>query len=338
MPTQRLVHAVPLQILPRERVSFSRASLVPGVSMQQFSGPMARAINLRDKLFQIQPNFLPTHVLVVDQTAYLNSLDARLAKEGITREKREPEFVDIRGISRQVLIAISLVGRAPWQVGGTHSFDHSDSDFPYSSAGYRPSPPTGVSDFLRYGAPDGWFVDISASKLRTTASRLDRYYRTGSWWQDRLGVALGYLWSALTTSHPELAFAALCMALEAIATSGDKEITHSLAERCALLARTTIREREEMYVEVKSLYGLRSKIVHGRSGPRRGPLTSETLAITAKQSHVPRSKVFRLLAIVIDVINEVLRSPSLLQILRTRQNDDNEGKAIDAFFLRLLLQ
>jgi len=166
---------------------------------------------------------------------------------------------------------------------------------------------------------------------------LDRYYRTGIWWNDRLSVALGYLWSALTTSHPELSFTALCMALEAITTSANTEVTHILAERCALLARKTVSSRQAAYAELKQLYALRSKIVHGRSAPRKGSMTWETLAISAKYSMVPRAQVFCLLAYVIDVINGVLGNRALLKILYTKQSEDAESKAIDEYFQRLLL-
>jgi hypothetical protein len=244
--------------------------------IQTFSGRLARDISRQVKTLPVQPGFAPTHLIVVDQATYLNALDARLVNEGRTRPSGEHEIVDMRGIARQVLISLTLVGRSTWQIGGS-----------FSSGGYSHAQTQSVSELLRWSAPTGWFSDITPVALRTTTCQLDRYYRTGTWWVDRLSVALGYLWSALTTTHAELAFAALCMALEAIATNANTEVTHILAERCSLLARKRMVERRDIYAEIKALYGLRSKIVHGRSAPRKGPITWETLSVTAKQSMVP---------------------------------------------------
>lgn len=338
MPIPRLILAVPVAITPANRIRFARANLLPGISIQTYTGRLAHDIEHRVKSFPEKPGFVPTHLVIVDQTTYLKALDSRLDIEGLIRPTTEHESVDIPGILRQVLISMTLVGRLKWQVGGYHKFYHSEPGFPFRSAGYSHAPTVHASILLRRSEPAVfWYNDVHHTSLRSTAVKLDRYYRTDIWWNDRLSVALGYLWSALTTTHPELSFVALCMALEAIATSKNTEITHILAERCALLARKTGPERQAAYAELKQLYDLRSKIVHGRSAPRKGPMTWETLAISAKYSMVPLTKVSSLLDYVIDVINSVLGNRALLNILYTKQSETNETKAIDEYFLRLLL-
>lgn len=193
MATQYLIYAVPIEIQPQARLVFSRAALHAGVSLQRAVGPLARKVADRTKFLPVQPGFLPTHLIVVDQTEYLAALDKRLAVAGTHREKHEWEFIDLNGITRQVLVAITLLGRCAWTLGGTHTFDNSESGFPYSSAGYAHRPSEAVSGLLRYADSPDWFLNIRAKALRTTCEKIDCYYRHGSWWVDRLSVALGYL-------------------------------------------------------------------------------------------------------------------------------------------------
>ena len=93
-----------------------------------------------------------------------------------------------------------------------------------------------------------------------------------------------------------------------------------------------------MYAQIKDLYALRSKIVHGRSEPRKGPMNWETLAITAKQSLVPRSEIVKLLAVTIQVLKSVLARPQLLELLHVKRSEDKASEAMNQFFLHLLLR
>jgi hypothetical protein len=285
----------------------------------------------------VRPGFIPTHLIVVDQSEYLTALDQRLAAAGTQREKPAVEFIDLYGIARQVLVAATLQGKSVWTIGGNHTFDNSGPGSPYTSAGYSHRLTEGVGALLRYSTPPGWFVDIRARDLRTTCERLDRYYRHGSWWVDRLSVALGYLWSGLTSQHPELAFVSFCTSLEALASTSQNEIAHILAERCAVLVHPPGTERVAMYTQIKDLYALRSNIVHGRSAPRKGPVSWETLAISAKQSLVPRSEVTKLLGVTTQVLKSVLARPQLLELLYVRRSKDKELEAMNQYYLNLLL-
>lgn len=336
--TQRLLHVIPVAIQPQKRLQFVRAGLYEGISLCRAAGPLARQVAEQAKALQVQSGFMPTHLIVIEQNQYFEGLDSRLTAEGKTRDKGKYEHIDLNSIARQVLVATSLCGHCTWQLGGNYTIDLSDKDFPYSSAGYRHQDTVAVADLLRYSVPHDWFRDIQARDLRTVCLRLDRYYRSGTWWVDRLSVALGYLWSGMTARHSELAFISFCMALEAVASTTSSEITHILAERCALLMERSSEGRLRAYEEVKALYALRSKIVHGRSTPRTGPITSETLAITAKRSFVPRAALFRILAVAIAVINGVLRRPDLMALLHVRRSEHKASDALNEYFQKLLLR
>lgn len=337
MPQQRVLHAVPVALWPTRYSNFTRCQIGPGVQLQRFVGPIASDIRSRHEGFPVPIGFTPTHLILVDQAKYLLALDARLKSEALSRPKAEFEAIDIRGIVRQTLIALTLTSRLAWTVGGYHAFDSSDADFPYTMGGYSHASTEAVSEHFRTSMPSGWFKPVDARRLRRISAQLDRYYRSGIWWNDRLSISLGYLWSAVCSSHAELAFVAMCMAMEALATTSSAEVTHTLAERCAVLARKRGPDRITAFTEIKQLYGLRSAIVHGRSGMRKGPVTYESLAITAKMSMVPRSKVLSLLGYLLDTIGGALSNGDLQAILRTRQSEDSEGKAVERYFEALLL-
>lgn len=338
MTTQRLVHVIPVEIQPAAQLKFSRVSLQEGVSLRRAVGPLARYVSKRAKSKSIRLSFTPTHLIVVDQSNYLISLDKRLAASGTSREKPTFEYVDISAIARQVLVAVTLLGRSVWKFGGCHTLDHSGPDFPYSSAGFSPQPMSEVGGPLRYHSTSNWFQEVRPQDLRLCCELLDRYYRHGSWWVDRLSVALGYFWSGLTCPHAELAFVAFCTSLEAIASTSQSEITHILAERCAVLVHPPGPERVEMYLQIKKIYDLRSKIVHGRSALRKGNINRETLAITAKRSQIPQSQVVKLLGITIQVIQSVLKSPKFLELLHVKRSEEELSKAVEQYFRNLLLR
>jgi hypothetical protein len=169
-----------------------------------------------------------------------------------------------------------------------------------------------------------------------SASR-DLHYRDGSWWWDRLSVALGYFWSAMTAHEGHLTFTALSMTLEAICNSGRSEITHQLAERCAILAAGKSRRRLEIFDLTKSLYKMRSEIVHGDPKIKNGPIASDSLFISARRILVPSEKLFQMLGLACDVVNGVLSHKEFSKILLTKQSEKAVQQQIDDFFRNALL-
>lgn len=328
-------HVIPLAIYPPSRLHTKTVSLLPGVSLSlKVPSRLGRLVDARSESLPVSPGFLATHLLVLDEREYLLHLKARLQSWGVRPADYLDMRLDIAGVIRQVSMALTLTARLGWAFGGHHRFEAGRRPV---LGGYSHHPTTSVSSVLQYALPSDWAHTVSPTRLRTTALLLDPYYRSGVWWVDRLSSALGYLWSSLTSPHPELAFAGMCMALEALVTSQNNEVTHLLAQRCALLSPAFRADRSSGYHRTKELYSLRSKIVHGKSSPRKGPITWESLSITAKQSMVPRSKYFEMLAATIDVINGVLASESLMQLLQTRQSEDKTNAALDAFFNSALL-
>ena len=291
MTVVRVINATPVEIFPPQLLQFQRIELVPGISVSRYSGPIARQIDrMSESIRQSSPQagvVSGSHLLLVDQTRYFDELEKRLNAEGKALDREHLGWLGLDGVIRQVLMSATLLWQPAWKFGGAYEFRRHDGVLSDHGTSFSNKPVEQVSDLFRFGSDNVWNHNAQPAAWRALCGKLDRYYRGGTWWNDRLGVALGYLWSAVTTKHPELAFTALCMALEAIATTARMEVSHTLAVRCSLIARISLRDRSELYKELKDIYTLRSAVVHGRSEPKKGMLTRESLAITA------RCRIFR---------------------------------------------
>ena len=186
-----------------------------------------------------------------------------------------------------------------------------------------------------------WFDNTKAKKVRSfkkTATRLQRYYRSYSWWDDRLGLALGHVWNAVCTQYGDQSFVGLSMALEAVLSTSRDEITHKIAERVALVLETDSRKRIEAYEKVKKLYGMRSKLVHGAAHQtKKGKLTSESLSIGAKYTFVPHSQLQSLFQLVLLVLKALIADNEYISIVYSTRNEDTTNTKIDELFVRRLL-
>jgi hypothetical protein len=76
---------------------------------------------------------------------------------------------------------------------------------------------------------------VAARSVSSIASKIDRYFRSGRWWTDRVATGLKHLVNGILTPFPEEAFISLTTSLEAVLGTGSTEITHRLAERVAIL-------------------------------------------------------------------------------------------------------
>ena len=329
--------AIPIDLSFEKFADFKRLTVLPGVSLRKLDGPLAASISESAARFPVRPDIAARHVLVVNKVQYLRGLDRRLALE---EKHREIDLVDIDGILRQVCVAITLRFRLPWAYAGSYHLKHLSSGQAVLS-GYQHRPTLRRSDHLLWSVPHDWYRPVHGKPLAQTVLLLDPYYRSGTWRWDRLSVALGYFWSALTTTHGELAFAAMSMALEAVCDPGKNEIAHQLAERCAILARRELSERLETYKEVKSLYGIRSDVVHGRPREMKKGSTSKEwskhLFVAAKRTAIPGADLLRMLNLTSDVLTGVVENKTFRGILQRDQSESDARAQIDGYFFRTLL-
>ena len=306
--------------------------------MRSYAGQLAEAIGRTVARLPVSPGFTPTHMIVIDNERYLSELDVRLSAEGKRRDPADPMSPDIDGIVRQVLVGFTLIGRIGWTFGGIHYFKKKvDGAARHISSAYADRPTVAMPWAMRAALSSPRKRRIRRERLRTLVLLLDRYYRSGIWWVDRLSVALGYLWSSLTTIHAELAFIGFTMALEALVSTSQNEITHILAERCAVVLRKDAAGRVATYCLIKELYGVRSKIVHGRAAPKRGTLTQASLFVYAKRSNIPTSQLSQLADLTLNMVAAVLRMPPLRDILQKQQSEGKTDAEIGSFFAHVLL-
>lgn len=306
--------------------------------MVRATGPLRTAINASMARLPIKPDFGITHFICIDEDGYLSALRKRLSSE--TCSLPEYTSVDEEAIAKQVIVSMMLAGRVSFAFQGTHSIDANKEHgkISYAPAGYinrslyRMSHATAAALLHETG---GWPA-LHPPKISAIALKLDRYFRSGMWWNDRISMALGYLWDALCTPSSQQTFLGLTNSLEALLSTQNNEITHILAERIAVLTEKDASMRLDVYKTVKELYGVRSKITHGKSFPKKGTQNWESLLVTARFSNVPLSLLRKLFDITLNVITAVISNRRLLLIIQPKRNEQKISNELDAYFAALL--
>lgn len=337
------LQCVPANLFPERRLSFKRSHIIPGVWLQRLSGKLKRVIeNQTNGLpIQAQASFRATHAVLIDEDKYLGTLKNRLNSESKQLQSNDLVLLDAESIAKQVMLSLILTRRIRFMFRGIHtlSLDSTAGHKVYRPISYSHTQFYEVSPLMTFAlGGKNWSTQrITKKPINEMAIKLDRYFRSGIWWTDRLGMGLKYLWNALCTTVPEEAFINLMTALEALLSTQPTEISHILAERVAVLLRTDSLSGLNVYRRVKNLYNTRSKIVHGKAFPKKGTLNSESLFITAKQSNIPRSELKSLTDTTISVINSILREPDLLKAIQTKKREDKINEDVDKFFAKRLL-
>lgn len=105
-----------------------------------------------------------------------------------------------------------------------------------------------TTDMLRF-----WELEESESFMKVVL-------RSG---EKRLGRADEFLQRARMTEEIEIKIAMYCTCLEALFTTSNHELRHQLSERVALFLGQDPVERREIYSMMKTVYDVRSAVVHG---------------------------------------------------------------------------
>ena len=175
---------------------------------------------------------------------------------------------------------------------------------------------------------------ITDDKLKIIFQKLHMYFNPLCWRVDRIGSALGYFWDYLITSNqPNLAFLSLVSCIEALVSTGSGgEITHKICERVAVLLSDDRVRRIEIYKNLKKIYHLRSKFIHGSLRAPKGSLGWGVSAQTAKRSYVSLIEFAELIDICVQLFNKLLDNKQYLLCV-DKKNEDN---MLDEFFLTKL--
>ena len=166
--------------------------------------------------------------------------------------------------------------------------------------------------------------------------KLDRYFRALSWWTDRLGMALGYLWEGLSASHLPQSYFSLIALIESLVGTRQTN-SHALAERVATMLGTDTVSRQAEYDNVLRLYKVRNRLVHGSAHPRKGSQTTQSLYMGATWSNVPQDDLASAVSVGVRTIRRCLDDQEYLSVVEAKGNESSIDERLDTMFMRRLL-
>lgn len=105
----------------------------------------------------------------------------------------------------------------------------------------------------------------NSAVLRPLIEELNQFYRASGGSGRRIRAASEWLCNAYTSENENMKLLQTCIGLESIygEDSGSEGLTQSLSDRCAYSIGTSHADRARIKENFKSLYKIRSKIVHG---------------------------------------------------------------------------
>jgi len=330
-----IIYCIPIYLYPVQRVSISRLSILPGVKLTRLNGELKEKISAVSKNLPREQGFSPNYVILIDEALYKDELLRRIVADGSSPPVKI--LIEPNSIAKQVVFSLILSGRISFKFRDVFTFKiklhgkkkvYSIGGYSYASQLQEISPSMELA--LLQGS--GKATHLKPKKTIIYALKLDRYYRSGLWWNDRFSMALAYIWDALCSSAPQQSFMGLTNALEALISTTTQEITHILAERIALITEKTPKKRKIKYNQVKDLYKTRSKIVHGSVFMKKGIQTTESLVISPRFSNVPLSMMTEITEVTFSLIIAVLANPNFLDLIQVKRNEQKINEDLNNYF------
>lgn len=323
---------LPVSIRPYQMKGTWR-DFTPGVRLLPYAGP------IRDIVEQIDKNLPPqaahvvdrSHILLIRPTIYLAGVRKRIKADGIAVPKGVGVLVDSSSVARQCLVAAILATRSRCAVASSYSLRRRGPRWDVTAYGNHRLEETSPHVF---GALRSDPLNLDHAKQ--FAAKLDRYYRAISWWTDRVGMALGYLWEGLCAPYPAQTYISLISLVDSLVGTS-RSGGHALAERVATMLGTDPVSRHREYKEMVSLYRVRNRLVHGSAHVRKGVQTIRSLSMGAKDSNVPHDDVSKLISLCVRLIRRSLEDKEYLSIVQTRGKESRIDKELDSLFLDRLL-
>jgi hypothetical protein len=329
----RTLSCTPISLFPASRLTFASCQVRPGIRIVPFAGEIAATIGVFEAKHPLQPAFGPTHLVVIDANEYELDVRRALAAEGTSLPSTAFFPLETDPKLRQVCVSLLLAGGIGFSYGGSYDISVTlESRRERARAtGYQHRQTLRMSEPVR-AALSSVVQPVAPARLRSIARSVDRYYRSGAYWSDPLAIALNCLFSAAWASFPDQAFVSLATSLEALLTSSRGKITRPLAERCAILAERDPRRRVALYHEMKRLYGVRSKLVHGKVVLKKGRQTYDSLLVTAKRASVPVGDMNSMLGIAVSVVRAALADTEFLSCIQRPGGENATDKALNSYF------
>lgn len=272
-----------------------------------------------------------SHIVLIRPTRYLAAVRRRIEAEGSSVPNDAVEIVDSSSVARQCLVAAILATRNRCAVASSYSLRRRDRGWGL----------TGFSNQRLEETSHHVFAALQSERLHLThakrfALKIDRYYRAISYWTDRVGMALGYLWEGLCAPYPAQTYISLIALVDSLVGTRNSG-GHVLAERAATLLGTDPVGRRATYDEMVSLYGVRNRLVHGSAHPRKGKQNIQSLSMGAKHSNVPHEDMAKLILLCVRLIRRCLEDKEYLSLVQAKGKESRVDEQLETLFLDRLL-
>lgn len=330
----------------------SRVEVIPGVFFSKASQSFKQELEKYIKRNSIQPrSFVPTHLVIINKEKYKDYLlkdiyqNTQLTdkqKEAIENEYKNYLHLRAEDIAKQLLVSLTLIENFYFLMSGFYNCSGTTNTkgklkLEINSSIFRETPhkPNWFMSRLENHRPVSGF---SSSNWKTISAYLTQYYRPVLWKSDRLATALSCYWNALCTTYDDQIFLSLTTLLEALLSTGDEGITHQISERGAVLLGKNKGEKLKIYDDIRRIYNVRSKIIHGSSIAKENVLNENSLHIDTKYTVIPIDKLSTLFIIATNLLLKVLSSPDLVRIIQDDKKQEKINEALKSYFLELLLK
>lgn len=323
--------ALPVSIRPTQTKGIWR-DLVPGVRLLPYAGQLRDLIE-GDKNKPPQAHYVvhPSHILLIHPSRYLVGVRKRVHAEGSIVPKPKYEIVSPLTVTRQCLVATILASRSRCAVASYYGLIRRGRKWHINMWSYNHLQETSP---LVYTVRPPEQLDLVSAKQ--VALKIDHYYRDISWWRDRVGMALGYLWEGLCAPYPAQTYISFITLVDSLVGTFHSS-GHALAERVAMMLGTDLVTRRAIYDEMVRLYKIRNHLVHANMRLCMGKKTALSVFMGAKHSNVPSDDMSRLFSLCVRLINCSLKDKGYLSIIQTKGSEDTVNKQLDNLFLDRLL-
>lgn len=323
---------LPVSIQPPQAIGVWR-DFLPGVRLLPYTGPLRALMEGMDTRTPPQAHHVVarSHILLIRPTRYLAAVRRRIQAEGGSVPKGAVEMVDPSSVARQCLVAAILATRNRCAVASSYSLRRRGRGWNLTAYSNQRLEETSPHVFAPLRSER---LDLVHAKR--FAWKLDRYYRATAWWTDRIGMALGYLWEGLCAPYPAQTYTSLIALVDSLVGTR-RSGGHVLAERVATMLGTNPVARRAEYDEMLSLYGVRSRLVHGSAHPRSGRQTIQSLSMGAKHSNVPHDTMSRLISLCVRLIRRSLEDKEYLSLVQAKGKESKVDEQLDRLFVDRLL-
>ncbi len=328
-------YCIPVSLYPKSALQFSKCSVVPGLVIKKHEGPLKKQIDdFRSKNTQLL-KVSPTHLIHIDAELYLCKLKERLKAEDKEFPEQPLQFIDSFSLAKQAVMSLILAGPVSFSMYGSFSFSRKGNK--YSQRGFSNTPhfevyaPMSSALFREHAA-----VNIHARQVAKYGKLIDEYYREGIWSIDRYAMALTHFWGAICTQFTDQAVLGITSALECLLSTKNMEITHTLAERVALILKESPSDRLSKYNEVKKIYGYRSKLVHGKAFVKKGRINWDSLCVSPKMMTFPVSIMAQAFHLALAVLTAIISNKEIMTIIKKRKNEDKITSELHSYYTSAL--